>query len=145
MRRSPPFLPRPSALPRSIGLLLLCLLPLGVGWMVEVDRGSATLFGIEGPACPVGATLGEHACPGCGLTRATALSVQGRFPEALAVHPAGPAVAALALLGALVATRRLVRGGWPGRDRPSRAFARLAPPVLGFAVGLGWLARVLTA
>lgn len=54
----------------------------------SVTMHSASWCGIEGPACPLGHWLGEVACPGCGLTRATACVVQGRWFEALQLHPA---------------------------------------------------------
>lgn len=61
----------------------------------EVTLKSATWFGVRGPVCPLGWALGECACPGCGLTRSTAMVAQGRFGEALALNPAGFVVVGL--------------------------------------------------
>ena len=62
-----------------------------------VSRESATWFGHRGPICPTGYLLGEHACPGCGLTRGTAMAVQGKWQDAFAVNPGGFVIAGLCL------------------------------------------------
>lgn len=68
----------------------------------EASHSAATWFGIRGPVCPLGFLLGECACPGCGLTRSTAMVVQGRFSDALALNPAGFVVAALCVAAILL-------------------------------------------
>lgn len=82
---------------------------LALAASAEVSREAATWFGLRGPVCPLGHLFGECVCPGCGLTRATAMVVQGRFHDALATNPAGFVVAGLcaaALLLQLDVVRR---------------------------------------
>lgn len=58
---------------------------------------AATWFGLRGPICPTGYFLGEHLCPGCGLTRGTAMAVQGKWHDALTVNPGGFVIAGLCI------------------------------------------------
>ncbi|MCA8977450.1 MAG: DUF2752 domain-containing protein [Planctomycetes bacterium] len=66
------------------------------------SRQAATWFGMRGPICPLGHLLGEHACPGCGLTRGTSMAVQGHWHDAWAVNPGGFVVAALCVAAILL-------------------------------------------
>ena len=68
-------------------------------------------MGVEGPACAMRTWLGEHACPGCGLTRGVSLAAHGRWELAWAVHPASPLVLVLALGGLLVHGHIVMGGG----------------------------------
>jgi hypothetical protein len=79
--------------------LVVLLLPLQLGAVADVDEKHAAVLGIEAAPCPVRWLAGEHACPGCGLSRSTALAVQGQFLRSFHVHPAGVVVAALCALG----------------------------------------------
>ncbi len=45
------------------------------------------------PLCPYRAITG-HSCPGCGLTRAVAALVRGRWHEAVTLHPLAPVLVA---------------------------------------------------
>ena len=45
------------------------------------------------PLCPYRAITG-HSCPGCGLTRAVAALVRGRWNEAVSLHPLAPVLVA---------------------------------------------------
>lgn len=76
----------------------------------QVTRSAATWFGFRGPLCPLGHLLGEHACPGCGLTRATAFAVQGQWGDALAVNPGGLVVAGLCVAAVLLQLDVVRRG-----------------------------------
>jgi len=83
---------------------------LALGATATVSREAATWFGVRGPICPLGHLLGEDACPGCGLTRGTALVVQGRWHEALALNPGGFVVAGLCVAVVLLHLDVLRRG-----------------------------------
>jgi hypothetical protein len=64
------------------------------------------------PACPIRALLGV-ACPGCGLTRALLLCLQGDFATSLDLHPLAPAL----LLQAII----LSTAWFAVRARPTQA------------------------
>lgn len=75
---------------------------LAAAWLAEGSPGRATLFGVEGPECPSRLVFPERGCPGCGLTRASAMALDGEVAASLALHPGGLvlvvcAAAALAL------------------------------------------------
>ena len=57
-------------------------------WALAVALGSPLVFAVlnEFPICPTAGLLGLP-CPGCGLTRATLLLLQGEFAAALSFHP----------------------------------------------------------
>jgi len=57
-------------------------------WALAVALASPLVFAVlnEFPICPTAGLLGLP-CPGCGLTRATLLLLQGEFAQALAFHP----------------------------------------------------------
>ncbi len=115
----------PGVRRRATLTALVLALPLLLGAWMTADAHEASLAGIEGPPCPVGATLGETVCPGCGLTRSTALSVQGRFDDAFAVHPAGMLVVLLCVSGLLVQADILRRGSSTETHRKLRRLGRL--------------------
>lgn len=121
---------------------LLALSPaagaLVIAATATVSRESATLFGVEGPPCPLGSLLGECACPGCGLTRSTSMVVQGRFDEALALNPGGFVVAVLAAAAVLLHLDVMRRGQMLPAHRKLRWFGHRL-----FAVGVlfAWAAR----
>ena len=121
-------------------MLAICLGVVTVGLLVEVSPERAHLRGVEGPFCLVRGLLGDHACPGCGLTRATALVLQGHCSAAAALHEGGFLVALLAVAGIIVQLDQLSRGE-PRRGH--RLAARLAGGALLAAVLLPWLARRL--
>lgn len=94
----------------ALGRLVVPGLVLGIAACATVDSQRAAWFGIEGPQCLVNRVLGPHVCPGCGLTRSTALAVQGRLAEAAAMHAGGIAVALLCL-GAIFVHLDVARRG----------------------------------
>ena len=117
------------------------LLPAGVLVLAATARVSvdaATWFGVRGPVCPLGAVLGECACPGCGLTRSTAMVVQGRFGEALALNLGGFFVAALCVAAILLHADVWRRGRELGWHQSLRRGGRWL-----FLIGIAfaWLAR----
>lgn len=115
---------------------------LAAGWSATVTADGASWFGVRGPQCPLGACLGPLACPGCGLLRSTAAALQGDVAFAFAAHPAGPAVAALLLGGAVLHFDILRRRREESVHRRWRAIAQRAFAV---AVLAGWLGRAFTA
>lgn len=84
-------------------------LPLILGLVVRVQGARASLFGLEGPACLVGEWCGPAGCPGCGLTRSTALTLQGEFGSAISFNWAGPAVVLACLFGLVLHLDILLR------------------------------------
>ena len=121
---------------------LLAMVPaagaLVVAATATVSRDAATLFGVEGPVCPLGFLLGECACPGCGLTRATSMVVQGRFDEALALNPGGFVVAVLATAAVLLHADVIRRGRVLTGHRVLR---RLGHRLFAAGILLAWAAR----
>jgi hypothetical protein len=115
-------------------------LALAAGLAANVTADGATWFGVRGPRCPLGACLGELACPGCGLLRSTAAALQGDLALAWAAHPSGLAVAAL-LVGAAALHFDVLR---QRRELAGHLRLRRAGH-LAFAVALlaGWLLRFL--
>ena len=125
---------------RALLWLLLCLAVLVLGPLVQVEEGRARLLGYSGPPCLVGRVLGEKACPGCGLTRAAALTLQGRPREALAFHPAGPLLVLFCLCGAALNLAVLLRG----RTTPfQRRLLRLGRILFPLIILTAWLVRLL--
>ena len=112
-----------------------------MGALARVGPGQASLLGLHGPPCPLGSLLGQQVCPGCGLTRATALTLQGQPGLALAVHPAGPLVALFALLGVVLNLLILARGqASPGQEK----LLRLGRVTFSLGLILCWLTRLLS-
>ncbi len=119
--------------------LFVCAFVLVVGVLCDASEESAALFGIEGPQCLLRAFVGEHACPACGLTRSTAMSLQGRLSTAFATNAAGLLVALLALVGSVASLRVLLTD----RGAPFlRLFARFAGPLLLIGALAAWISRL---
>ena len=117
--------------------LLLGGIAAGVGARVTTD--GATWFGVRGPRCPLGACLGEIACPGCGLLRSTASALQGDFASAVAAHPTGLAVAGLLVAGTLLHFDILRRR----RELPAhRRLRRAGHWTFVLSLAAGWLYRL---
>ncbi|GEM_PF-817805 len=117
---------------------LRSLVGLGVAALLVGEVGGIT-------TCPLAGLLGVP-CPGCGLTRATWALLNGRFAEAIALHPfvllAVPALGA-ALLS--LAMRRAIPGSsWLTAPRLARGAERAAVAVALAMIAL-WLARFLGA
>lgn len=131
----------PSPRKRALLATLVLAAPLVIGLCMEVSPARATLFGIEGPGCMAAAFLGDIVCLGCGLTRSTALLVQGEWQTATTVHPGGWLVVLFCLAGVLVNTdiaRRSYRSPIHRRLQRTGHWA-FATGILGI-----WVARVLT-
>lgn len=117
--------PRSLARRRSAVALTVFVGALAAAFLGHADRGHATFAGLEAPPCPMRAVLGERACPGCGLTRATVLAAHGDLRDAVAVHPAGPVVLVLCVLGALLHADVLRRGARGARHDAWRRRGRI--------------------
>lgn len=115
--------------------------PLALGVAIRADAQTATLFGIAGPSCPVGTTLGAAFCPGCGLTRSTAMVMQGDWAAATAVNPAGWLVVALCAAGALVYGDIALRGR---RNPGHRRLLRAGRVIFLLGVATAWLTRMVS-
>lgn len=113
---------------------------LVAGFTATVQADGASWFGHRGPACPLGACFGPLACPGCGLLRSTAAALQGDLGFAFGLHPTGPVVAGLLLLGTAVhfdILRRRCEG------TAHRRWRRLGHRTFVVALAIGWLLRLL--
>lgn len=95
---------------RSLVWLALFGATLLLGLWLDADEKHAALFGLEGPPCLVGNTLGEKVCPGCGLSRSVALVLHGCWSQAFSVHPAGFLVVLLCIGGLILHADILRRG-----------------------------------
>ncbi len=117
----------------------LSALVLLVALLMHADTAHATLFGFSGLPCPAGTLLGESVCPGCGLTRSTALVMHGRFAEALRLHAGGFFVVFACLAGFLVHGHSLLV-----RHRSPRHDALLRAGRVLFVAGIvaGWAAKL---
>lgn len=119
----------------ALALLAICVAVVAVGLAVQVDAERAHLHGVEGPKCWLRGALGDDACPGCGLTRSTALVLQGQWGSALDLHVGGFVVALLAVAGIPWQLDR-----WLGGERPvHRRLSRVAGVLLLAGVVLPWL------
>ena len=127
---------------RAVACLVFCSAVLLVGILCTASAESATLFGLEGPACLLRGLLGEAACPSCGLTRSTAMSLQGRLADGFALHAAGPLVALLATMGVLGSARVLLLGKG---ERLLASYLRYAGPLLLLVVLITWGARLIAS
>ena len=72
---------------KRAGLVLMAVSPLGMGFALSIS------------ICPAAFFFG-HACPGCGLTRATIALLQADFARALELNPIAP-IACPIITGAL--------------------------------------------
>ena len=125
---------------RSRIALVVLALPLLLGSAADADERHASLLGVEATPCPLRLLAGEHACPGCGLTRGTALAVQGSWQRSFGVHPGGALVALLCAAGLAVHAHILLRRERrPAHERLLRAGQRT------FVVGLlaAWVVRLI--
>ena len=112
---------------------------LALGRAIRVEAGEAQLAGWSGPGCLVSDHLGENACPGCGLTRASALTLQGDWRGAMDFHLGG-----IVLVGVFLFWAGLYAWmAWQGRLTTSmRRAVRLGRYVLILGVGIGWYLRI---
>lgn len=136
---TPPDLLRRADLARSRWAAGLLLAPLLIGLAVRVEEGRATLLGLEGPGCVAGRWVGDAGCPGCGLTRSTALTLRGDLGAAAALNWAGPLLVLACVLGLALHLDVLLRA-----RRRTRLHARLlslGARGLTLAVLLAWITR----
>jgi len=130
----------PGRSPRRDALLRSAILAgfLAAAWLAEGSPERATLFGVEGPECPSRIAFPDRGCPGCGLTRASAMALDGELAASFALHPGGLALVACAVVALLLHARTLAFGqksAWTLRLlRSGRVF-------LLVAVLAGWFAR----
>jgi len=130
----------PGGTRRSRLPLVVLLLPLLLGAVADADEKHATVLGVEAAPCPVRLLAGEHACPGCGLSRATALAVQGQWNRSWGVHPAGIVVAALCALGlAMRLSMRFARRNAAGGE----SLLRYGHHIFVLGILAAWLVRLL--
>lgn len=94
--------PDPATRRRDALAFALLLGMFAVGALIEADAGGASLFGVEGPQCPSKLVLPDHGCPGCGLTRATAMLLDGDATGATRLHPGAWLVVVLGAIGTLL-------------------------------------------
>lgn len=121
----------------AVAMLAICSGTIAVGARVQVSVERAHWHSVEGPKCLIRGILGDGACPGCGLTRATALVLQGRTREAWEIHGGGFVVAFLCAAGIPFQADILRRGG-----RVTRAHilaGRAARIALLLGVVIPWL------
>lgn len=111
-----------------------------LGICLTVDSENATLLGLSGPPCVIGEVLGPRACPGCGITRSTALVMHGAWYEALVLHPAGWMVVLLCAAGALVHIDILRRGA---RSANHDRLLRVGWAIFAGGLTLAWLLRLV--
>ena len=112
-----------------------------LGVLVKADTERATLFGLEGPHCLLGSAIGETACPGCGLTRSTALLLDGEWGEATRVHPACWVVVMGCFFGLLVHLDILRRGR---RTSVHRTILSVGHGVFVTGLTAAWLLRLIS-
>lgn len=112
---------------------------LVAGELVEATTESAHLLGVKGPPCLMSSALGGAPCPGCGLTRATSMLLDGEWAAATLLQPAAWCVVGFAGAGALLHGSALLTGrrlpGWTRLRRGGR---------LAFAASLlvAWIVRL---
>ena len=132
---------RPSGDARQSRLpLVVLVLPLLLGAVADADESQATVLGVEAAPCPVRLIVAEHACPGCGLGRATALAVQGQWERSWIVHPAGIMVAALCALG--IAVRLSLRFARRSADAGD-ALLRHGHHIFVLGILAAWIVRLV--
>ena len=111
--------PQPPSRPRSGGssqrrnalALALLLGMFAAGALIEADASSARFIGVEDPECPSRLVLPDHGCPGCGLTRATAMILDGDTAAATRLHPGAWLVVVLGAAGTLMRAALLASPG----------------------------------
>lgn len=114
----------------AAGLCLACTGAVALGALA--GNGAA---GVDGPVlCPFRLVTGLP-CPFCGMTRSLLALGRGDVAASVALHPLGPMIAVLAVLGLLrfARARVRVRGGVPA------PFPRAAPLALALAFALVWI------
>lgn len=130
----------PSALVRrkSAGALIVLMVILWLGLLLQATAEGATLSSIAGPECLIRNWIGERACPGCGLTRASSLVLHGEFSTAMAVNAGGFFLVGVAVFWSLIHSVILIRGQ---RSAALVGWLTVGRHVLLFGVILGWVLR----
>lgn len=110
------------------GLCLACTGAVAVGALAGNDAAD-----IHGPMlCPFRLVTGLP-CPFCGMTRSLLALGRGDPAASVALHPLGPVVAVLAIVGLWRFARARARGGVPA------PLPRAAPLALALAFALVWV------
>lgn len=120
--------------------VFVLLLPLLLGAVADADENQARVLGVEATPCPVRLLAGEHTCPGCGLTRGTALAVQGEWGRSWNVHPAGILIAVLCVLG--LALRFWMRVD-PNRAPVHAVLLRHGHVIFVLGILAAWIVRLI--
>jgi Protein of unknown function (DUF2752) len=126
---------------RSRFAVVLLALPLVLGLLIQVKGPSATLFGLQGPTCVVGEVLGAAGCPGCGLTRSTALALHGDLAGAAALNWAGLVLVVACVLGLVLHLDILIRAG--RRTARHGRLLTVGTHLFGASVLVAWLIRLV--
>jgi hypothetical protein len=127
-------------------LILLSLLAARAAASASAER--VYVFGFEAHWPCLFSQLFSLPCPGCGLTRGTLLTLDGRLGEAFALNPAAPLVVfgVVALAGVLLALALYRRAHAAHAAslfaRRLRAGVRLYGALLGAALLANWLAEL---
>jgi len=120
--------------------LVVLLLPLLLGAVADADENHAAILGVEAVPCPARLLAGEHACPGCGLSRATALAVHGDWSRSWSVHPAGIVLALLCACG--IGLRLSLRFA-PRHATVRESMLRAGPRIFILGILAGWVLRLV--
>ncbi len=113
---------------------------LVLGSMLKANGAEALLGSISGPECLIRTVVGEHSCPGCGLTRSSSLVLGGKFSEAWAVNVGGFFLVGTLALWSLVHSWIFVQGK---RTAASVRWLTVSRHFLLFGVILGWILRLM--
>ncbi len=114
------------------------LAPWTLGSVMEATPERATLFGLEGPACPSRALGITAGCPGCGLTRGCVLGLHGDLGAAWGVN----AASALVLLLSAAGSALHLHIAWRGRMGPwHRWFGNGGRAALASGLLVAWAVR----
>ncbi len=126
---------------RNSAVAFLVLLSiLGLGMLIQVQAGEASFGGLSGPECQISRVAGDHVCPGCGLTRSSALVLDGDFYRAFSVNAGGFFLVGVLLLWSLVHAWIMIQGQ---RSAASVRWLISGRRLLLFGVIFGWIARLV--
>ncbi len=108
--------------------------------VIQVQAGEARLGALSGPECQISRLVGDHACPGCGLTRSSALVLKGDFLSAFSVNAGGFFLVGVLVLWSLVHSWIVIRGH---KSTTSIRWLVTGRRILLFGVILGWVMRLI--
>jgi hypothetical protein len=117
-------------------LAVVYALPFAIGPLLDVAPEAATFRGVAGPRCPIPPDAFVP-CPGCGLTRGFAATLQGSFDAAQKAHPAAIVVVVLAGLGVVLHAIAAARGSEAAWLRRGFVVGRAI-----FLLAMGWTVAI---